>query len=108
MKHSVAIVGFGGYGARHLKTIIENPMPEKYSLIAAVDLHPENAPDCSWLMENKIPIYGNLTEMYKNHSPDYVIISTPVTTHLTMVIEAMENGSHVFCEKPVFAIAIPL
>ena len=102
MKHSVALVGFGGFGASHLKTIIKNPMEERYSFDAAVDLYPENAPGYPWLVENKIPIYSSLTEMYKNHAPDYVIISTPVMSHLPMITEAMENGSHVFCEKPIF------
>jgi len=30
-----------------------------------------------------------------------VVIATPADTHFSLVQEAIENGKHVFCEKPL-------
>jgi predicted dehydrogenase len=46
-------------------------------------------------------IYPGLTEMLKG-SPDLDLVSviTPNKFHKPLVIEALENGKHVYCEKP--------
>jgi predicted dehydrogenase len=46
-------------------------------------------------------IYGSLAEMLENEKDlDAVSVITPNKFHKPLVIEALENGRHVYCEKP--------
>lgn len=44
---------------------------------------------------------SGLSELYRTHQPDLVVIATPPTNHAELVIEALSHGSHVLCEKPL-------
>ncbi len=45
--------------------------------------------------------YTNIEKMYKSEEIDAVYIATPHHLHKPMIKEALEQGKHVFCEKPV-------
>lgn len=45
--------------------------------------------------------YTNFSEMLKEENLDFVDICTPPKTHVSLAIEAMENGVHVLAEKPL-------
>lgn len=45
--------------------------------------------------------YGSYTELFKSGTVDVVYIATPHTSHVNLGIEAMNNGLHVLCEKPM-------
>lgn len=45
--------------------------------------------------------YTDVDEMYKNENVDVVYIATPHNLHKPMIQKALEEGKHVFCEKPV-------
>ena len=44
--------------------------------------------------------FADAAAMYRQCSPDLVIICTPNNLHYSYVIQALEQGCHVFCEKP--------
>ena len=44
--------------------------------------------------------YDNYEEMIKNAKPDAVFVAVPTKFHATMVRKILENGKHVFAEKP--------
>ncbi len=46
--------------------------------------------------------FGDLDEMLTTVRPDAVVIATPSHLHASMVRKALEQGVHVFCEKPLF------
>lgn len=45
--------------------------------------------------------YTTYTEMMKNPEIDAIILATPDHWHAPMIIEAVRNGKHVYCEKPM-------
>lgn len=46
------------------------------------------------------PVYRSLSELWANASPHIVAIVTPPDSHFPLILEALEHGAHVFCEKP--------
>lgn len=44
--------------------------------------------------------YGSYSELMKDPEIDVVYIGTPNTTHHPLIIESLENGKNVLCEKP--------
>ncbi|MFD2936517.1 Gfo/Idh/MocA family protein [Spirosoma flavum] len=44
--------------------------------------------------------FDNTHEMYRQCTPDLVIICTPNNLHYPQTMEALEHNCHVFCEKP--------
>lgn len=50
----------------------------------------------------KIPYsYNDYREMLERHTLDAVNVTTPTYTHCPIVIESLESGCHVLCEKPM-------
>jgi len=48
-----------------------------------------------------IPIFGDFTEMLRATKPTVVAICTPPFLHHGQCLEALRQGCHVFCEKPM-------
>lgn len=46
-------------------------------------------------------LVDDYSEMLANFKPDVVCVDGPFLQHAAMSMEAMKNGAHVFCEKPV-------
>lgn len=44
--------------------------------------------------------FDNTDELYRQCSPDVVVICTPNNLHYPQTMEALEHNCHVFCEKP--------
>lgn len=45
--------------------------------------------------------FGSYTELFESGTVDVVYIATPHTSHVNLSIDAMGNGLHVLCEKPI-------
>ncbi len=45
--------------------------------------------------------YGSYLELFSDPTIDIVYIATPHISHAELSIQAMENGKHVICEKPL-------
>jgi predicted dehydrogenase len=45
--------------------------------------------------------YGSYEELFKDEEIDIVYIATPHVSHAELSINAMKNGKHVLCEKPL-------
>ncbi len=45
-------------------------------------------------------VYGHIRELLADPDIDVIDICTPAVLHAPMIIEAMESGRHVICEKP--------
>src|SRR6266849_8223176 len=47
-----------------------------------------------------IPVYGDYNELVNSPDVDAIAVITPVWTHFELAKAALENGKHVFVEKP--------
>ncbi len=49
---------------------------------------------------SSVKTYTDFEKMISTENPEFVVIATPTKYHFPMVKYALENGVHVFCEKP--------
>jgi predicted dehydrogenase len=75
-------------------------MGERAELVAAVDV--DAARVQAICTEHNIPhAYTTAAEMLTAEQPDLVHIVTPNSTHKELVVQCLEAGAWVFCEKPL-------
>ncbi|WP_059102595.1 Gfo/Idh/MocA family protein [Shouchella shacheensis] len=97
-KTSVVLVGINGYGEMYVKALLDN---ERVTIAGVVEIALELSPYLPFIKQRSIPIYQTVEEFYAKHSAELAIISTPIHLHTVQATEAMKNGSHVLCEKPL-------
>jgi len=102
MKEQVKIllVGVGGYGATYLNPLLDRN-EEQYKLVGMVEPYPDGAKRIGEALDKGVPLYNTMAEFYAEHDADLAVISTPIHLHTRMIIEALEHGSNVLCEKPL-------
>lgn len=91
----VALIGYGRMGRRHADVYEQS---ENFDL-AAICLRLGQRKD-AMLAHPNTRFFTDFGEMITNTKPDLVCISTHVETHDELARFAMENGAHVFLEKP--------
>jgi predicted dehydrogenase len=99
-----AIIGISGYGAEHLRLLLHGQKKGLMQPCAAVVINPGEVVERVELLESfGCRIYGSVEEMWSNESGaiDLCMIPTSIGTHFPFARMALENGSHVFLEKPV-------
>lgn len=94
-----AIIG-GGHIAdqNHLPALAKLPDRVKATAICSRDIHKAAA----LADKHSVPFaFDNPNEMYRSEGkPDIVINCTANNLHYPFTMQALENGCHVFCEKP--------
>ena len=97
-KVRIGIAGFGNMGSSHAKKIFAGLVP-CLELCAVADKKAQRRELAADLYSGA-EIYGEASDMIKNAGIDAVIIAVPHYDHPRLVMEALENGLHVMCEKP--------
>lgn len=97
-KIKIGSVGLGRLGYEHAKNIATRiPEAELYALCDVVE---DNLKKVG--AELAVPnLYTDFEEMCKNPDIDAIVIVSPSPLHPEQIRIAMENGKHVFCEKPL-------
>lgn len=95
-KIGVAIIGCGAIHHRHAQAIINIDGAE---LIAVVDTNQAKGEQSA--QQYGCLYYVDYREILQNEAIDIVHICTPHYQHKAMIIDALQAGKHVFCEKPV-------
>lgn len=96
MIKNVAIIGAGEISKRHLNAYKTIP---GVSVVAICDANPEIAKTRA--AEFGIPKYcTDYKEILQDASIDAVNIVTPTFTHNQIVVDSLNSGKHVLCEKP--------
>lgn len=91
----IAVIGIGKMGLSHLAMIRVHP---QVKLVGVCDTSKFL---CDVLEKyTDIATYSDYKEMFKEAKPDAVIVATPSRFHVDIVRAALEQGLHVFCEKP--------
>jgi predicted dehydrogenase len=91
----VALVGLGKMGLSHLAMIRVHPQVE---LVGVCDTS-------KFMLDvlgkyTGLATYTDYAEMFKQVKPEAVVVATPSRYHAAIVRTALEQGIHVFCEKP--------
>lgn len=96
MTIKVGIIGLGKIGERHVNAYANIPGVE---LKGFCDIDPtllKNNPQLS-----NVPIFDNANFIINDPDIDVVDICIPTKSHHEIILQALENGKHVFCEKPL-------
>lgn len=98
----IAIIGFGGMAGHHNKYIIprlnDSNYEEKLEIAGIYDISEERIEVAKSL---GLHCFNNPEEIYNDKSIDIVLVTTPNDLHLPYVVNALKNGKHVICEKPL-------
>ncbi|RBP05761.1 myo-inositol 2-dehydrogenase/D-chiro-inositol 1-dehydrogenase [Roseiarcus fermentans] len=94
----IGVVGLGRLGRRHAENLARRIAGA--TLVAAAS---PVAEERAWAERalNGVATYAGLTELLRHPDLDAVWLVTPTSLHADQVIEAVEAGKHVFCEKPL-------
>lgn len=90
----VGVLGAGHLGKIHLRLLNQS---EKYELVGFYDPNTENAEKVA--LEFGYRKFDSITALVQ--AVDVVDIVTPTLSHFDCAKEAIENGKHVFLEKPI-------
>ncbi len=95
-KFKVALVGCGSVSERHFEAIIQNNNCVLTSVCDNIKFKADSASE-----RFGATAYYDFDVMLKNADFDVLHICTPHYLHAPFAIKAMNNGKHVFCEKPL-------
>jgi myo-inositol 2-dehydrogenase/D-chiro-inositol 1-dehydrogenase len=94
----IGIAGLGRLGRRHAENIAQRTT--RAQLVAACS---PVAEELAWA-EQQLGVtrgYGDYAAMLADPDVDAVFLVTPTTLHAAQIIEGLQAGKHVFCEKPL-------
>lgn len=91
----LGIIGLGNIGSSHIKLFLENKIPGA-TLTAVCDINP-----AALERHPKIKGWTDSMSLIRSGEVDAVLIATPHYQHVPIGIDALENGLHVLCEKPL-------
>jgi len=95
MKTGIAIVGFGGMGGWHSRTIRKIEELELRGVYDILETRNEVA------REQGIHAYASMEELMADEQVQIVTVAIPNHLHKDVCIRLMEAGKNVVCEKPV-------
>jgi predicted dehydrogenase len=90
-----SIIGLGKMGISHTAIVGAHP---DVDLVAVCDT--SSMVINGFKRYSKIAVYSDYKKMITTVKPDFTVIATPTKFHYPMVKFSLENGLHVFCEKP--------
>ncbi len=93
----VAIVGCGYWGPNLIRNFSACPMTN----VVTVCDRDQTRLDRVASLCGKAKLVGDVREAFDNPDVDAVAVATPVGTHATLALEALEAGKHVLIEKPM-------
>ena len=91
-----ASVGLGWWGKTLANSIIDS---KKINVVIATTRTLNNIQD--YCKEINADIAANYDEITSSDEIDAVILATPHSKHLEQIVQAVNNGKHVFVEKPI-------
>ncbi|WP_281658620.1 Gfo/Idh/MocA family oxidoreductase [Halobacillus sp. Cin3] len=93
----IGVVGLGRLGSRHAENILNIPGCELTAVCATTAEKVKQYQE-KWA----VPFgYTDTLRMFKEGGLDAVVIASSSSEHCQQVLDALESGLHVFCEKPL-------
>lgn len=98
---SIVLVGIGGYGNSFVNWLLDADGRAHARIVGAVDPVPSRCVRLPELLDAGVPVFPTMADFYEKASADLAILSTPIHLHARQTCDALRNGSHVLCEKPL-------
>jgi predicted dehydrogenase len=99
---TLAIIGYGYWGPKLLRNFVEVPgCRVKY----VCDTSQARLKQAAAKFQNIKPACS-IQDVFEDSEVDGVVVATPISTHYDISRLALENGKHVFVEKPLAADSI--
>jgi predicted dehydrogenase len=92
----IGVIGYGYWGPNLVRNFADAPETE---VTAISDLNLEQLARAKRRYPGAVTT-PNCNELIESPDVDAVVISTPVSTHFSLALRALENNKHVFVEKP--------
>jgi predicted dehydrogenase len=92
----IAVVGCGSIGARHAR----NLRALDVAGLALCDLDHARAERLGAGVDAEV-VSADLDALLRGFRPHGVLVCTPPSSHLAVAARALDQGAHVFCEKPL-------
>ncbi|HIZ52439.1 MAG TPA: Gfo/Idh/MocA family oxidoreductase [Candidatus Enterococcus avicola] len=96
-KVNFAIVGYGGMGSYHARTLIPT-QAERLNITGVYDI---DGARLEAAKSEGFETYDNFEAILNDEVVEGILIATPNDSHKELAITAMRAGKHVLCEKPV-------
>ncbi|MEK7448397.1 MAG: Gfo/Idh/MocA family oxidoreductase [Planctomycetota bacterium] len=96
----VGLIGYGYWGPNILRNLVEHQLAE----VVCSDLDKHKLEK----LRARYPAVVTTTQvdsLFKDKSISAILIATPISTHFSLAKKALEQGKHVFVEKPLTASA---
>lgn len=91
----IAVIGVGGWGKNHVRVLHNMGVLE-----AVCDLSADRAKEIAKKYDTKF--YSSVKDLFSNERElNACLVCTPTKSHLSVVREVIQNGCHVFVEKPL-------
>jgi predicted dehydrogenase len=89
------VIGLGKMGISHCSILNAHPGVE---MVGACD----TSKFIRWMLGkySSIPVFSDYKKMIREQKPDCIFIATPTSTHFEIARYCLENGVHIFLEKP--------
>lgn len=95
----LGIIGIGGMGGNHARSIVEGRVPEM-KLTAVADIREVRREWARQELPADVAVYSEGKELIESGACDAVLVATPHYLHPELVIHALEHGLHAITEKP--------
>jgi predicted dehydrogenase len=99
-KVRVAMVGCGGFQRYRVGNLLQVKEAEIVALVDPsedqINMMKEQRPQTA-----DAPTFDDHRKMLEEVKPDAIMIATPHTQHVTQILDGLEAGVHVCCEKPL-------
>ena len=97
----VAILGASGIGKNHARWFHGNGCQVVGFLGSSADSTAQTESDLTGDFSFEGTAYTDLGELLTDQAPDIVCVATPPPLHFGHVLQCLEAGAHVLCEKPL-------
>jgi len=97
MTLNVGVIGYGYWGPNLVRNYVETPGSQ---VVAVSDVRPERL--CE--VQKRYPFIKTSTDnkdLFNDPTIDAILISTPVSSHYELAMQALQVGKHVLLEKPI-------
>lgn len=95
----VGIIGCGGQSGGHQRALVRMKESDNVEVAAVCDIYQPRVEKASQLTGGKV--IADYRRLLDSKDIDYVLIATPEHWHGKMIIDAIDAGKHIYCEKPM-------